>query len=761
VSAGSTRSPRRVDGWEKVTGSASYAIDIELPNTAFGAIVRSERAHARIVDIDIAAAAAHDGVVAVICGTDLKGIEPRFGHIVPDHPVLAIDKVRYFGEPVALVVGETLAAAFDAASLVVVEYDELAALMTAAAAAASDVQIHDEVYGHEAGGGFLGVRPESAGNIVHEDDLEWGDVERGLADAAIVVETAATYPMVFGYAMELYNASASYRPGHLHVVTTAQHPLQVRAELARMFALPLAAVRVEVPYVGGGYGTKSYTKLEPLAAAASWFTGRPVKVAVDAEGAMLTTRADAALVRVRTGFDDAGTIVARDFDITLDSGAYADNSPLVLTKSVHRCFGPYRIPNLRVRGRAVYTNTTPASSYRGFGAPQGALAGELNIEQAADELGIDAVELRRRNLLRPGEPVIPGKRPLDADLVADLDVVAAALVEHAAPARKGWRHGSAVAVTASDAGAAPVSTAIVRLHSDGSATLSTSSTEIGQGSATALSQIVAGELGIDLGAVAIGQSDTRFTPFEWSTGASRTTTLAGLAVQRACDDVWRQLVEMAAELAGVEADRVHRDDGGLVATDGNPVAPGEVIRKWFGAAAGEVIGRGVVRSEGATAQLPPFWEIGVVGVEVAVEEATGVVTIEHLATVGDVGHAINHGLVEGQDLGAATQGLGAALYEEMRYDGQQLVNPNLVEYRVPRFRDVPRRITSVIAERADGVGPYGAKGGGEGSLNPIAAAVAAAVGRAVGAWPTELPLTPERVWQLLRGERPHAGGDGD
>jgi CO/xanthine dehydrogenase Mo-binding subunit len=218
---------------------------------------------------------------------------------------------------------------------------------------------------------------------------------------------------------------------------------------------------------------------------------------------------------------------------------------------------------------------------------------------------------------------------------------------------------------------------------------------------------------------------------------------------------------MAAELAGVDADAVHRDDGRLVAADGSPMAPGAVIRRWFGAAAGEVIGRGIVRSEGATAQLPPFWEIGVVGVEVAVEEATGVVTVEHLATVGDVGHAINHGLVEGQDLGAATQGLGAALYEEMRYDGQQLVNPNLVEYRVPRFRDVPRRITSVIAERADGVGPYGAKGGGEGSLNPIAAAVAAAVGRAVGAWPTELPLTPERVWQLLHAPERQVGDDAD
>ena len=397
----------------------------------------------------------------------------------------------------------------------------------------------------------------------------------------------------------------------------------------------------------------------------------------------------------------------------------------------------------------MYTNTTPASSYRGFGAPQGALAGELNIDQAAERLGLDPVDLRRRNLLRPGESVMPGKRPLDADLVADLDIVATALAAAAVPSEAGRRRGTAVAVSASDAGAAPVSTAVVRLHSDGSATLSSSSTEIGQGSATALAQIVAIELGIDLVRVAVGQSDTRFTPFEWSTGASRTTTLAGLSVQRACADVWAQLTAMAAEVTGVAADSVTRDGAHLVVAERGPMAPAEVIRSWFGASAGEVIGRGIVRNEGATAQLPPFWEIGVVGVEVAVDEASGAVSIEHLVTVGDVGHAINPALAEGQDLGAATQGLGAALFEEMIYDGQQLMNPNLVEYRVPRFRDVPRRITSVLAERGDGVGPYGAKGGGEGSLNPIPAAVAAAVGRAVGAWPTELPLTPERVWQLL------------
>ena len=299
-----------------------------------------------------------------------------------------------------------------------------------------------------------------------------------------------------------------------------------------------------------------------------------------------------------------------------------------------------------------------------------------------------------------------------------------------------------------------------------------------------------------LEAVAVGQSDTRFTPFEWTTGASRTTTVVGLAVQSACTDLLNRLRAKAAESAGVPVEDVEVRDGlihvplaaagnlvagsapgassavgegdpsdepGVVAaTDeggsglapgsahGSALAPSEVIRQWFGADAGEVVGVGVIRRAGTTEMLPPFWEIGAVGVEVSVDTATGEVVVEHLVTVGDVGHAVNSDLVKGQDLGAATQGLGIALWEEMVYDGEQLTNPNLIEYRVPRLRDTPRRITSVLAERADGVGPYGAKGAGEGALNPIPAAVAAAVGRAVGVWPTELPLTPPRVWSLLQ-----------
>ena len=569
----------RSDAWEKVTGRARYAVDMALPNMAHAAVVRSERAHARIAGIARAEAEAAPGVIAVVTADDLGDLGRRFGHIVPDHAVLAEGKVRYYGEPVAVVVAETPHEAADAAALVWVDYDDLPALTDSAGALASDVLVHEQSY-TEPGQEFLGVAPTpSADNVAHRNELAWGDAEAALATATTVVETTATFPLVYGYAMETYNALADWQPGSLHVVSTAQHPLMVRKELARMFSLPLAAVRVEVPYIGGGYGTKSYTKLEPLAAAASWASGRPVKVTTDVEAAMYTTRADGAVVTVRTGFDAGARICARDIDIRFDTGAYADNSPLVLTKSINRSFGPYRIPNLRVRGVAAYTNTTPASSYRGFGAPQGALAGELNMDMAADRLGIDPVELRRRNLLAPGDTIIDGKRPLDADLAADIDAIVDALDQHAADrdaadrdaaADAGVRRGRAVAVTASDAGASPISTAQVRMHADGSVTLLVSSTEMGQGSRTALAQIAARELGVDLEAVAVGQSDTRFTPFEWTTGASRTTTVVGLAVQAACADLWDNLRAKAADSAGIPVDDVVVHGGRLHAGRGDP-----------------------------------------------------------------------------------------------------------------------------------------------------------------------------------------------
>ncbi len=745
----------RRDFLEKVTGAAQYTVDITPSGCLHAKVLRSDRAHARIVSVDTSAAMAIPGVVAVVTSQDLAGLFPRFGHIVPDHCILAIDKVRYYGEPVALVLADDIFAAADGAEQVVVHYADLPAVMTADQALADGAPlVHETKYRASVDESFsaMAATPgaEEAAppdNIQHEHRLEWGDVDSVFAAPGVtIVEGRTHFPMLYPYAMEPYNAVATYGDGGLHVISTAQHPYMVRTDLARVFDLPLALVRVEVPYLGGGYGSKSYTKVEPLAAVGSWFTGRPVKLVLDVEESIYTTRADSADVTVRSAFDADGRILAREFDIVMDSGAYADNSPLVLAKTVNRCFGPYRVPNLRVRGRAVYTNTSPASSYRGFGAPQGALAGETNLDQAAQRLGLTGVEIRRRNVVGHHEEVLPGKRGLDADLAADLVLLDESLQRD----RKGEPYtGIGLAITASDAGAFPVSTAIVRVQVDGSVIVMSGSTEMGQGSRSVLAQLGADELGVPIEVVRVVQSDTAAGAYERTTGASRTTTLNGLAVQRACADARAKIREMAAEVLECPVAAIEDAPGGVRGPKGDVVPYAQVITRWFGAEAGEVTGVGLVRRDGATQKMPPFWEVGCVGVEVRVDPETGFVDVEQLVTVADVGFAMNPKAVEGQDLGAATQGLGMALFEELVYDGQQIQNPNVVDYRVPRMGDLAHKIDLMIVERRDGVGPYGAKGAGEGTLNPIGPAVATAVANAIGVWPTELPLTPERVWRLM------------
>jgi CO/xanthine dehydrogenase Mo-binding subunit len=722
-----------------------YTVDLTVPGMTHGVVVRSERAHARIVAVDTHAAEAETGVLAVVTGASVAPIDPRFGHISRDHPALAVDRVLYYGEPVALVVAETRRAAERAARLVTVEYEDLVAVIDADEALADDAPVlHPERAGRSGDEGFDTGASELIGNVCAAAAVEWGDVDAGMAAADLVVEGEYDYPMLYGYAMEPYNAIAHFEEGSLVVYSSAQHPYMVRDDLAAMFGLPLARVRVVVPYVGGGYGTKSYTKVEPLAALGAWVTRRPVRVALSVEEAILTTRSDSARIRARSAFRSDGTLLAREFDVVMNSGAYTDNSPLVCAKLANRCFGPYKIPAVRVRVRSAFTNTVSASSLRGFGAPQGNLAGELQMDEAADRLGIDARELRLRNVVGPGEELLPGKRGLDADLAEDLRLLTDSLGWPNAPAGRGIGFG----ISASDAGAHPTSMAMVRIHADGSASAAVGATELGQGSRTVLTQILADGLELPFDRVAIVAADTGVTPYERTTGASRTTTIVGRSLQAACDDARQRLRALAAETAGVEPTEVTDVPGGVL-VGGVELGYGEVIRGWFGAG-GEVIGVGAIRRAGEFRQMPPFWEIGASGVVVHVDSDTGRVRIEQLSTVGDVGFAINPALVHGQDLGAATMGLGAALSEQLVYDGSTLSNPNVVEYRVPRCGDLPERLDQILAERRDGIGPFGAKGSGEGALNPVGAAVAAAVGRAVGRYPRQLPLTPERVWRLAR-----------
>lgn len=733
--------PRR-DGRAKVTGAAEYTADLELPGMCHAKLLRSPYAHARIRRIDAATARAAPGVVAVVTAAELGDVNLLYGHVVVDHPLIAVGKARFAGEPVAGVVAEDPLAAEEALERIEVDYEPLPYVTDALEALRPDAPVlHERNVGRWKSGEPLTTHP----NVCAAAEHRWGDVEAAFAQAAIVLEGEYAYPMAYAYAMEPYVAIARFREGALEVWSSCQHPFMVRADLARCFRLPLSAVRVSVPYVGGGYGSKSYTKIEPLVAALALRAGRPVRLALSVEESILTTRSVSARIRIRTAFDAEARILGRAATIWMNNGAYAENAPRVANRAAHRLAGPYRVPALAVESLTVYTNTAPGSSYRGLGAPQAVFAGESQLDEAAARFGIDPLELRRRNLLAPGERPWAGARPLDADLAADLRLAAEAL-GHDTPLERG--RGRAIALSASDGGAEPISTAILRLHADGSVTLLVGSAELGQGSATVLPQIAAAELGVPLERVRLVQSDTANVSYDRSTGASRTTTVMGLAVQRAAADVRAQLVAWASEAFGVEPGAVLEERAGVRVGD-RRYGWDEIVRAWFGGDGGEVVGRGYVRRAGSLRELPLFWEVGCVGVEVAVDEETGELRVTRLVTVGDVGRAVNPLLAEGQDVGGAMMGLGVATREELRYEGQTLANGTLYDYRVPRTTDLPE-VTSLLAERRDGVGPYGAKGGGEASVNPVAPAIAAAVYRAVGVRLRQAPLTPERVWRALR-----------
>jgi CO/xanthine dehydrogenase Mo-binding subunit len=738
----------RVDGVEKVTGSAAYAIDEGFSQSLFGAVVRSERAHARVLGIDIDAACRRPDVHRVVTFADFKDLDPYFGHHRQDHAILAPGVVRYWGEPVAVVLADTRSAAERAARDVIVSYAELDPVMTVEDAMRADAPLvhpDDPATGTPIGPVFAG---EQGTNEGFRSDLAWGDVDGAMANAAEVITTRSHIPSLYPYAMEPFTTHARFVGNSLEVISPAQHPFQAQRDLARIFDLPLSSVRVRSPYIGGGYGSKAYTKLEPLAAACSWaMDGRPVAICLDVEGSIYTSVTDAAWVTVTTGFAGDGTILARDIDVVLNTGVYTENSPQILKRCTTRCIGPYRTPALRVRARAFHTTTAPADSYRGLGAYHTNIACEANLDQAASRFGMTPFEIRHRNLLSRGDEVIPGLRPLDADLAENLKLLQGALAPKASTDTT--LKGTGIACAVSDAGASPVSSAIVRMLADGSLIVMSGSSEMGQGSRTVLAQIAATELNIDLSCVSVKQADTHGTSYEWSTGASRTTVVVGLSVQRACRDLIDKLLGMASDLWRPTEEGWSWDGGVARSRNGTEKSAQEIIEAWFGPGRGEVVGAGHTRQTNDLDPLPPFWEIGMIGVQVSVDVQTGQVSVEKLVTVADVGKALNPMNVKGQELGAATQGMGAALFEQLIYDGPQIVNSNLIEYRVPRTTDVPAVIETITVEREDGPGPYGSKGVGEGAITPFASAVTAAVADATGVWFESTPITPEAVWEAI------------
>lgn len=681
------RLPRR-DGFSKVTGRAVFTGDIHLPGYLAVRLLRSPHPHARIRGIHVPDLPG----VTVLTGRDVANLG-RYGHAIRDKPVLPLERALYAGEPVAALAAPDEDAAREAEERIEIDYEPLPAATNLGEALAPDAPpVHEQDYGE---GSFHDTRLTARrGNVCFEFHEEDGDVETAFAAADAVVDDVYTFPRVFQFFLEPHVVAADARDGRITCWSSAQHPYLVRSELARLFDVPLHRVRVVSPHVGGGFGGKAYTLLEPLIVALAFKARLPVRLACTLDESFLTTCRHAARVRMRTAARADGLLLAREAVVELDTGAYADNGPRVAVRAAIRALGPYRLAAYRTRCTAIYSHSVPAGSYRAIGAPQVVWAAESQLDDLARRLGVDPVELRRRNLVAPGERFRGRRRPMDADLPGDLKRLPAA-------------DGTALAV--SGGGAGPVATALVRLHADGSATLLTSSVEIGQGARTVLAQIAAEELGLAAERVAVPDPDTDAGPFDRSTGASRSTTVMGTAVRAAARDAARRRA-------------------------GDPEQ-----MEW--------VGRGYSAphlNEGRLDSEPVFWEVGMGGADADLDAETGVVRLRRYVSLADVGRAINPLLCEGQEEGAAIQGLGHTLYEEVAGAGA-------IDYRVPRFEDVPDDFVTLLAENADGPGPYGARGAGEGGIVPVAAAVGNALYRLTGVRLRDLPLTPERVWRALRG----------
>jgi CO/xanthine dehydrogenase Mo-binding subunit len=740
----------RVDGFDKVTGEAKYTGDLNLPGLLEAKVLRSPFPHARIESIDTQKAAAHSGVVAILTRDDVKDINPFYGNCLRDRALVALDKVRFVGEPVAVVAAKDPLIAEEALSLIDVRYQELPCLATVEDALAAGAPLmHESTAGTGEFHDIATVGAVMKPNVCHHEFFERGDVTGGFAQADQILEETFEFPMIYQYAMEPHTSVARVTDGGITLWSSSAHPFLVRSELAHMFGLPHAKVEVIIPYVGGAYGSKSYFKIEPLIVAMARKTaGRPVRLAQSVPEAMLTTRRHSAKVRIKTGFNRDGTLVARDAEVMLDTGAYADNGPRVAKRAISRMIGPYKLGNCKVEVSAIYTNTVPAGSMRSIGGPQTIWALESHMDSIAHRLGLNPLEFRMRNLLERGEELKSGATPIDADLRQGTKVAADHVCWSQRPNRIG--KGRGVAVGVSDSEAMPVSLALLRLLADGSVLLLAGTTEVGQGARTILSQIVARELDVPIESVIMRGTDTLAMPFDRSTGASRSTTVMGSAVKLAALDLRNQLIAAAAEALGPNTTSITLRNGTASYGD-RCLTYGEVVSKYFGMPGGELIGRGTMRpGQGLGPKLPLFWETGMGAAEISLDTETGAIQVDRYITVADVGKAINLVQAEGQDEGAAIQGLGHTLFESLQYENGQPVNANLVDYRVPRFTDMPRQFESALIENEDGPGPYGAKGMGESGIVSIAPAIGNAIFQATGVRIRTLPLTPERIWRALK-----------
>jgi CO/xanthine dehydrogenase Mo-binding subunit len=735
----------RLESWLKVTGRAEYVHNLRLPGMLYGKIFRSTVSHARIKSIDVSAAQALGGVYRVVTSKEIREVvpDPFYGPAFHDQPILAVDKVRYVGEPVAVVLASDPHVAEEAVHLITAEYEPLPPVYDEVEAMTSRAVVHDELKPAGTFPDLKHLKGKKNTNIALDFHLRRGDAAAALNKAHKVFEHRFRTQQVMHTPLEPLVSVAECTEDTLTLHTASQSPSFVRIEIARLLGWPENRVRVRVPFLGGGFGAKLYIKLEALVAALTLLTKRPVKVSLTMEEQFFTITKHATTFRIKSGVDKDNRIVARECEVWWNGGAYADIGPRVTQKSGFTAPGPYDIEHVAVDSYSLYTNLPPAGALRGFGIPQLVWAYESHTDMMARELGADPVEFRRKNLLLDGSAHATGTIMRDAATDKVLERVST-LLDWEKPFDRGAgtiRRGRGIAIGFKACVAPTTSFATVSVNVDGSVTVFCSTVDMGQGSDTAMAQIAAEVLGVAAESVKLVHSDTDVTPYDMATLGSRSLFHMGNAVKLAAQDALQKVRAFRQEMQ-VPADAPLKD----------------AFKKKYGMQAGNVLGQASFvptytspDANGLTDNATPFWMVGATGVEIEVDTETGRVTITRLINVADAGTPINPRIVETQLSGAAIMQIGFTLMEKMQFDAEgQLRNASLAEYRIPGFHDLPQSMVNETVDAVQRSGPFGGKGVGETSTFGVSPAIANAIHDAVGVRLTELPLTPEAVYMAMQ-----------
>jgi xanthine dehydrogenase molybdenum-binding subunit len=730
----------RIDADVRVTGKAIFGDDVQLPGLLHGKILRSPHAHARIVRLDTSKAERLPGVKAIVTAKDAP--ETPFGGVIKDRWIFAREKVRYMGEPIAAVAAADAHIAEDALGLIEVEYEPLPAVIDPRQAAEPGaVLVHEAWQSYRSPDNF-----GRQGNIVNYAEVKVGDIERGFQEADQIFEGHYEVAMAHQGYIEPHVAVAKVDPdGKITVWTTTQGQFTIRNALAEALQTSHSRIRLIGTEIGGGFGGKNTLVLEPPAVLLSRKTGKPVKIIMDREEDFLsTTPRRPCIIEIKTGVKRDGTLVARHSKFWFGTGAYATAAFNFAGNIANRMSGPYRIPHILTQGYVMYTTQPPCAAFRAPGSPQIFFALEQHIDEIAHALGIDPLDIRKTNALKKGDPTTIGPTQDAADLVMMLERAAEESGWRTRP--KGKNRGRGIGCAFWTSGGMPGSNA-VKLNEDGSVSVMTGSVDV-TGTHTTLAQIVAEEMGLGVNRVQVTTGDTDVAPVAPISAGSNIARSMGYTVKKATEALKQQLLETAADALEANVNDLDIKDG-RVFVKGTPDRA-LTLRELYSRSATQ---RGGPPLAAFTSKnLPPSVNYAIQIAEVEVDPETGEVKVLDLTAVHDVGFALNPLSVEGQIQGGAVQGLGYALSEEMKFDSNgRLLNPHLLDYKLPSILDVPKVKPVLIEEPlASGPTPYGAKGVGEPPIVPTAAAVANAVYDAVGVRVRSLPLTPEKVLKALK-----------